>query len=224
MPSEPSLPVDADMKLDSPEGSRTLEQELNAGGKLWADLATESLRFVGIAMYVMWECNPIAMAARLGITEPDRYKALLHVLQALREGQLVEVVGARHCYIHARGRPGAPQFLARMRPQYIVSSEAAWCGMTPAEQNAHWLGTTVARGSKGSMPIYKAWPYLLVGDGPWDLRRDTFPRAAGATYCRAGAPGTPWWVGVEPPGEQSEHRPPGPPPGTSGPYVPAHDI
>ena len=49
-----------------------------------------------------------------------------------------------------------------------------------------------------------------------DLRRDTFPRAAGATYCRAGAPGTPWWVGVEPPGEQSEHRPPGPPPGTTG--------
>jgi len=132
------------------------------------------------------------ITGEMGITEPDRYKALLHVLQALRDGQLVEVVGAGHCYIHARGRPGKPQFLARMRTKFIVCSEVAWSSMTPSEQRWHWLGTAVARGSGGSMQICKAWPYLLVGAGPWDLSRDTFPRAAGATYCRAGAPGAPW--------------------------------
>jgi len=60
----------------------------------------ETTRVAGIAMYVMWECNPVAMAAKLDIREPDRYKALLHVLAALREGRLVEVFGAEHVYVH----------------------------------------------------------------------------------------------------------------------------
>ena len=47
------------------------------------------------------------------------------------------------------------------------------------------------------MPIYQAWPYLIVGEGPWDTKRDTFPRPAGEKYGRAGAPGAPWWVGIE---------------------------
>lgn len=47
------------------------------------------------------------------------------------------------------------------------------------------------------MPIYQAWPYLIVGKGPWDIGRDTFPRPAGEKYGRAGATGAPWWVGID---------------------------
>ena len=188
------------MPLNSAHGTRTLEDEVNAGGKEWDGAAGETTGVVGIAMYVMWECNPVAMAAKLDIREPDRYKALLHVLAALREGQLVEVIGAEHVYLHARGRPGAPQFLARMRPQFIVRSDSAWDMMDTSAQASHWLGTTVERRSGGSMHIYQAWPYLIVGEGPWDTTRDIFPRPAGEKYGRAGAPGAPWWVGIEPGG------------------------
>ena len=104
----------------------TLEDEVNAGGKLWDDKAGEATRFAGIAIYVMRECNPVEMAGRMRIIEPDQYKALLHVLAAMRERQLVEVIGAEHCYLHARGRLGAPQFLARMRPKFIIRSDEAW--------------------------------------------------------------------------------------------------
>ena len=84
-----------------------------------------------------------------------------------------------------------------MRPQFIVRSEVAWDAMEPDEQASHWLGTTVEHGSGGSMPIYQAWPYLIVGKGPWDIGRDTFPRPAGEKYGRAGATGAPWWVGID---------------------------
>jgi hypothetical protein len=117
-----------------------------------------------------------------------RFKFQLEPASCVR---LVEVIGAEHC-LHARGRPG---FLARMHPKFIVCSEVAWNSMNPCEQGAHWLGTTVERGSSGSMPIYKAWPCLLVGAlGPQPrhlpVRRGReAPGAAGAAHGGGVSPG-----------------------------------
>ena len=60
------------------------------------------------------------MARRLGFHEKDPYWALIHILDELREGKTVEVVGAEDCYVHRAGAQGETEFIARMRPRFIL--------------------------------------------------------------------------------------------------------
>jgi hypothetical protein len=63
------------------------------------------------------------MERLLGKVESDPYRALMHVLDAVKEGKRV---GAAPCYLHLVGVSGFPQFIARMQPSYIMRSEDAF--------------------------------------------------------------------------------------------------
>jgi len=58
--------------------------------------------------------------------EKDQYRALMHVLDAVKECKRVEIAGAAPCYLQLAGVSGFPQFIARMQPSYIMRSEDAF--------------------------------------------------------------------------------------------------
>jgi len=90
------------------------------GFKLFHGAAAEARSLAGIMIYLARFADPVAMAHLLGIEEPDPYEALMYVLDAVREGTKVMIVGAAPCYLHLAGVPGFPQLIARMQPSYIV--------------------------------------------------------------------------------------------------------
>jgi len=99
------------------------------------------------------------MATKLGHDESDRFKATLLVLDAVRAGERVEMVGAAPCYIDLSGTPGFPQFVARMQPQLILRSLDALDVVPLADRDAYWLSSP----SLDDKKIWEMTQFLLVG-------------------------------------------------------------
>ena len=182
------------MLLTTAAGPRRLQDAVNEGLKLWNGNAAEARSLAGLMIYLAWFADPIAMAGKLGHDESDAYKALLRVLEAVKSGKRVEIVGAgvSHCYLHLSGVAGFPQFVARMCPRYIMRSQDALAQLRPQDRDAHWLATA----TDADKSLCDKMPYLLVGADAWDTDVAQFPRPSMAKYGRVGAPGSPWWVAV----------------------------
>ena len=191
--SVPSWPVNGDRPLTTPEGTLPLEEAVYKGFKLFHGAAAEARSLAGIMIYLAWCADPVAMAHLLGIEEPDPYEALMYVLDAVKEGTKVMIVGAAPCYLHLAGVPGFPQLIARMQLSYIVRSEEAFEDISFACQKSHWLSTPAGDGKQ----LWETMPYLLVGASPWDTDVTSFPQPSMERYGRVGAPGSPWWVAVK---------------------------
>jgi len=180
-----SSAVKGDWPLNAPIGPRQLSE-------VWQGKAAEP-RGIGLMICIAWCADPVAMATKLGLDESDRYKATLLVLDAVRAGERVEIVGAAPCYIDLSGIPGFPQFVARMQPQLILRSLDALDVVPLADRDAYWLSSPSRDGKK----IWETTPFLLVGAGAWDMDVASFPQPSMARYGRVGAPGSPWWILVE---------------------------
>jgi hypothetical protein len=191
-----SWPVQADKPLNCAEGTFPLEYVLAKGYKHWLNKAAEARSIAGLAIYLAWAADTVKMARKLGFHEKDPYWALLHVLDEVREGKTVEVFDAEWCYVHRAGAPGKAEFLARMRPMFIVRSWEALQQVEVDDRASHWLNTVVDGPGGSSRPLWKASPYLLVGDAAWDTDTADFPEPSMTRYGRVGAPGSPWWIAV----------------------------
>ena len=69
----------------------------------------------------------------------------------------------------------------------------AWKNLTKEERKSHWLGFPVERkfGQRvKQVPLYQAFPYLLVGGVPWDSDPESFPEIKYEKYGRLGPPGS----------------------------------
>ena len=87
--------------------------------------------------------------------------ALGAVLDAVRAGTPVEIVGAAPCYVHLSGVPGVPQFVTRMQPEVIMRSEDALDEVPLADRDTHWLSSP----SRNGKTIFETSPFLLVDAG-----------------------------------------------------------
>jgi hypothetical protein len=179
--------------LNTPNGPQPLVNGYIEAWKVCKAMASEARGLAGLMIWVAWCADPVAMAAKLGHVESDRYKATLLVLDAVRGGTRVEVVGAAPCYVHLSGVSGVPQFVARMQPAIIMRSEDAIDEVPLADRDTHWLSSP----SRNGKTVWQTSPYLLVGAGAWDTDVASFPEPAMARYGRVGAPGSPWWVMVK---------------------------
>ena len=188
-----SWPVRGDWLLNTPDGPKPLVEGYREAWKVWKTKASEARGLAGLMTYIAWCADPVAMAAKLGHDESDRYKATLLVLDAVRAGKRVEIVGTAPCYVHLSGVPGVPQFVARMQPEIIMRSEDAIDEVPLGERATHWLSSP----SRDGKTVWETSPYLLVGTGAWDTDVASFPEPAMARYGRVGAPGSPWWVMVK---------------------------
>ena len=136
--SVPSWPVNGDRPLTTPEGTLPLEEAVYKGFKLFHGAAAEARSLAGIMIYLAWFADPVAMAHLLGIEEPDPYEALMYVLDAVKEGTKVMIVGAAPCCLHLAGVPGFqlfPQLIARMQPTTCAGEEAQ---CRPSLLGHHW--------------------------------------------------------------------------------------
>jgi hypothetical protein len=105
---------------------------------------------------------------------------------------------------HTSGTPGRPEFFASMRPVAVVRTKDIFVSLPHQQREAHWLASRILRKfhRNGRMrvknvPVYEAFPYMLVADEPWNIDTTAFPVAQYEAGGRLGAPGSCWQIVVE---------------------------
>ena len=179
---------------------RTLIQQ--RGGKLVQykgdNVAGEAIRLGVLGSYVVWSTDVLAAATSEGWTGcDDKDAAVDWLFKKLHKTGSVSLCPRGPLFLHHSGVPGRPEFIAKMRPVAAVRTALAWKNLTKEERKSHWLGSPVDRkfGQRvRQVPLYQAFPYLLVGGGPWEHNPESFPEAEYEKYGRLGAPGSAWRI------------------------------
>ena len=132
-------------------------------------------------------------------------KALDFLLTQLqRPGGRASVCSLGPLYLHTSGTPGRPEFFASMRPVAVVRTKAIFNSLPLKQRETHWLASRIPRKFRMNgrthikhVPVYVAFPYMLVGDAPWNIDTTSFPVAQYEAGGRLGAPGSCWQIVVD---------------------------
>jgi hypothetical protein len=202
-----SLPIKRSIKLRRRYGRHVRLYDIRAliqqrGGKLVQykgdNVAGEAIRLGVLGSYVVWSTDVLAAATSEGWTGcDDKDAAVGWLFKKLHKTGSVSLCPRGPLFLHHSGVPGRPEFIAKMRPVAAVRTALAWKNLTKEERKSHWLGSPVDRkfGQRvRQVPLYQAFPYLLVGGGPWEHNPESFPEAEYEKYGRLGAPGSAWRI------------------------------
>ena len=191
-----SFPLSPTTQLQCPGNVRRTPKELiESGGKLVDGVAAEAVHRAALGSFLAWETDAVAAANNIGYTGNNQFDAVKCLMEKVEKSGEVSIVPRGPVYVHESGSPGLPFLCARIKkPTRVLDSAAVWKKLVEKGDNKkHWLNSRVEyRGKR--VPVWKAYPVLIVGEEVWETHTDGFPRPSHEKYGRSGSPGTPFWI------------------------------
>ena len=95
--------------------------------------------------------------------------------------------------------PEKADFIAKMRTVAVMRSEDEINALRMGEQQSHWLASLIVRKIRKRVrmvPVCRVFPYLLVGDAPWNTDETTLPEGGYDVCGKLRAPGSVWQIFV----------------------------
>jgi hypothetical protein len=224
-PTATSLPIKFSLRLRCPcqpgaNGQKryrrcSIRTLVEQGGKLvdiaGIDVAGETMGLSVLRSYYIFFTDVVAAALKDGWTgyapgdKRAKDKALDFLLAQLqRPGGRASVCPLGPLYLHTSGTPGRPEFFASMHPVAVVRTKDIFMSLPRQQRETHWLASRIPRKFRRNgharvknVPVYEAFPYMLVADAPWNIDTTAFPVAQYEAGGRLGAPGSCWQIVVE---------------------------